>query len=334
MNVAVVGSFRDNTLPGMLSDAKASFEEACAAIGTRLAELGHRLIVPHPEVPGTAGSHALKGFKSVSAVRGYHQIAEREGGTVLKEHMYAVELSDALIIIGGLNGTYAATLSALRQRKLIIPIPLFGGAVKDLCEIPEISRMASDEIRNIYVGPHDWVKQLVEAIERALEEFPRVLIIHGRGDTGKDLRERIRMESARAESDLYGIATPVIMNLSGLGAITVPEVFESLASNVSAVVTIVTADDTGGLVRSEKGDISARELRLSARARENVWVEVGWFWGRLGRGRVLLWLKDLPARAVPSDLSGASRIEAETLDGAWPHIEAFLRQLRTAPRGR
>ena len=39
-----------------------------------------------------------------------------------------------------------------------------------------------------------------------------------------------------------------------------------------------------------------------ARARQNVWVEVGWFWGRLGRSRVLLLVRgDVE---TPSDLDG------------------------------
>ena len=64
---------------------------------------------------------------------------------------------------------------------------------------------------------------------------------------------------------------------------------------VDAAIALVTPDDLGGL--REDSDAGLRD-----RARQNVWVEVGWFWGKLGRARTLL----LGKRGVelPSDLSG------------------------------
>jgi predicted nucleotide-binding protein len=46
----------------------------------------------------------------------------------------------------------------------------------------------------------------------------------------------------------------------------------------------------------------AWEAQVRPRARQNVWVEVGWFWGALGRSRVLLIGKE--GVELPSDLSG------------------------------
>jgi predicted nucleotide-binding protein len=69
-------------------------------------------------------------------------------------------------------------------------------------------------------------------------------------------------------------------------------------------------------------ELPATELRLAPRARENVWVEVGWFWGRQ---RVFLWLKD--AMPLPSDLQGAAWIRGD-LSRAWPHIQRFITNLR------
>jgi hypothetical protein len=69
------------------------------------------------------------------------------------------------------------------------------------------------------------------------------------------------------------------------------------ASEVDAAIALGTPDDFGGLNAS--GDF--RET-TEMRARQNVWLEVGWFWGRLGRGRVLILFRgDV---AFPSDLSG------------------------------
>lgn len=208
-----------------------------------------------------------------------------------------------------------------------MPVPGFGGSAKDLCDIPDIGNALTDELRNLDVGSDGWIQILTTSVRSVLDAFPRVLIIHGRGDTGDDLRKRIREAAQDKRSDLFGIADPEVMNLSGQGAISVPDVFESLASSVSAAIAIVTADDIGGFARGDdKRDLSAKELKLTPRARENVWVEVGWFWGRLGRERVFLWLKD--DVKLPSDLQGAASTYATELDGAWESMEAFIAQLR------
>lgn len=338
MNVAVVGSYRDqeqhkggrNRPQGNLRHSKKEFEEACAAIGRKLAEWGHRLVVPHADHDDTAEAHALRGLCAVAPYR-FSRCVYHEGDPVLKAHFEAVEMSDAVILIGGLNGTYASGLGALRRKKLIVPIPMFGGSAQDLCEIPEIDNMLADQLRNMTADGQGWVANLTDAVNSVLNAFPRVLIIHGRGDTGDELAKKLSDE-ARNESPkarLSGIADPLVMNLSGMGALSVPDVFEDLASQVSAAIAIVTADDIGGFARAEGKELSARELKLRPRARENVWVEVGWFWGRLGRQRVFLWLKD--QIELPSDLQGAAWTDADRLEKAWPSIEAFVAKLRETP---
>ena len=155
-----------------------------------------------------------------------------------------------------------------------------------------------------------------------------LLIIHGRGDTGEDLRRRVAAASRDKDSALAGLALPVIMNLRGKGALTVPDVFETLGSSVSATIAIVTADDIGGFARSDtpgRAEYNARELKLKPRARENIWVEVGWFWGHLGRSKVFLWLKE--DVLLPTDLQGAAWTQGN-LEQSWPSIESFLTNLR------
>lgn len=353
MNITVVGSYRPgedkkSPTPRLLGSAE-QFKEACRAIGLMLAQAGHRLVVPHAQSRETAEYHALAGFRDDGSSNRFYSCTEHQGDPPLKAHFEAVERSDAVILIGGFNGTYAAGLGALRRRKLIVPIPLLGGSAKDLLEIQEIDQIAVDNIRNLTLKERSWKQILVHELKLLLNEFPRVLIIHGRGDSGDELKERIAQEgqpltSSLASSmrrglrpnpkgnetrDLAGIASPVIMNLTGKGAESVPNVFEGLASKVSAAIAIVTADDVGGFARRTDSDQerSALQLRLSPRARENVWVEVGWFWGRLGRERVFLWLKD--DVEVPSDLQGAARTEFDDLNAAWPSIRSFLLRLRT-----
>jgi hypothetical protein len=216
---------------------------------------------------------------------------------------------------------------------MIITIPAFGGSARDLCEIAEIDRTVIDELRNLNTARPDWVGILTKAITDEINSYPRILIVHGRGDNGAELRAKIR-EVGRESTSLRGLAEPLIMDLSGRGALSVPEVFEKFASRVSATVAIVTADDVGGFARRDgkgetlnRGDteLPATELRLAPRARENVWVEVGWFWGRLGRRRIFLWLKDdVP---LPSDLQGAAWSKGDLI-GAWPGIHDFIINLR------
>jgi len=329
MKITVVGSYKKQlslrNKDKNRRDIFKKFKKACIVIGETLAIDGHRLVVAHPENTETAEALALKGFQKHNEY-GFYPCPQHEGDAELKAHLDSVEASDVVILIGGGNGTYASGLAALRRRKVMIPIPIFGGSAKDLCEIPEIDKSVVDKIRNLNLASDNWSDILTESIRKILNAYPHVLIIHGRGDNGKELKSRINKESV-SNGKLNGVAEPVIMNLSGSGAVTVPQVFEELASQVYAAIVIVTADDIGGFARIKGADtVPATSLKLEVRARENVWVEVGWFWGRLGREQIFLWLKDKVE--IPSDLQGVARTNAPTLEDAWRSIEAFLIGMR------
>lgn len=332
MEVTIVGSYESvmNRPENIQSDKyEMVFKRACKHIGHILAEDGHRLIVAHSENPKSAEAIALEGFREIYGSKyRYFQCIQHSGDAKLKAHLDAVEMSDVVILIGGGNGTYASGLSALRRKKVMIPIPVFGGSAKDMCEIPEINQLVLDEMRNLDFSSNEWVQILTDSIQNVLKAYPRVLIIHGRGDSGEKLREFINRESSNKDGELLGIAEPLIMNLTGAGAVSVPQVFEELASQVSAAIAIVTADDIGGFARiAGKETIPATALKLEVRARENVWVEVGWFWGRLGRERIFLWLQD--EVEIPSDLQGVARKEANSIEEAESSICAFLKGLRS-----
>ncbi len=353
MNIAVVGSFQP---PKHKQDTVGvtfeHFSHACKAIGKTLAEGNHRLMIAHRydaegKPANSAEALALDGFRetNVDNIRCVI-VPHHVGDPLLKAHTEAVEKSDAVILIGGKEGTYAAGLTALLRRKMMITIPAFGGSANDLCEIDEIDRMVIDRLRNLDTTNDSWINILTNTISSEINSYPRILIVHGRGDKGTELRETIIKEGEEGGS-LQGIAKPLIMSLSGKGALSVPEVFESYASRVSAAIAIITADDVGGFARrdsrgnddkdknqqklslDEDLQLPATDLRLSPRARENVWVEVGWFWGRLGRQRVFLWNRDKVA--LPSDLQGAAWSKGE-LTNAWPAIQQFIVHLRKGDR--
>lgn len=331
MKITVIGSYIDPVadkefIGNYEVPEKDLFIQACESIGELIADLGHELIVPHLTPASsvkTAEHHALEGFKRKEPF-GYYACNEHVDEPSLKVHFDAVEKSDAVILIGGKNNTYASGLGALHRRKLIIPIPVFRGSASYLCDIDEIDHMVTKIIRNLEPGQENWLNILGNEIKRILNEFPRILIIHGRGDSGTELYEKIL---ANRNENLEGIADPLIMNLTGKGSLSVPAVFEELASNVHAAIAVVTADDIGGFARGDGNtEISAQALKLEPRARENIWVEVGWFWGRLGRERILIWFKE--DIELPSDLQGTAWADGDCLKNSWKNIEAFIKRLR------
>lgn len=124
----------------------------------------------------------------------------------------------------------------------------------------------------------------------------RVFIVHGRDDGAKE-------EVARYLSRLN--LTPVILHEQPSGGKTIIEKFETNA-DVDFAVVLLTPDDVGGL---NDGSVPTRP-----RARQNVILELGFFFGSLGRGRVAALHKgDLE---LPSDYAGIVFIEMDKA-GAW-----------------
>lgn len=91
-----------------------------------------------------------------------------------------------------------------------------------------------------------------------------------------------------------------VMEDEAWGGKTVPEKFEGLASGSNYVIVIATPDDS--LTDKKTG----KEL---TRLRQNVVLEIGYFWGAFGRaGRFSLLLKEDPALELPTDISGLGYI--------------------------
>ena len=75
---------------------------------------------------------------------------------------------------------------------------------------------------------------------------------------------------------------------------SLPEKFERLAASVGFAVASLTPHDFLGVPSADEN--------LRPRPRQNTLVEIGWFWGRLGRDRVLLLVKE--ELELLSDLQG------------------------------
>jgi predicted nucleotide-binding protein len=98
---------------------------------------------------------------------------------------------------------------------------------------------------------------------------------------------------------------PVILDERAGKGRTIIEKFEQESGGSSFAVVLLTADDVGRSAADE-------DLELSARARQNVIFELGYFIGKLGRDRVLALYDD--GVEQPSDYSG---VEYISFAGDW-----------------
>lgn len=98
----------------------------------------------------------------------------------------------------------------------------------------------------------------------------------------------------------------------------VPIELERVASIGDAAIILATPDDFG------KG---ATESEYNSRARQNIWLETGWFWAKIGRSRSLIInQKDIE---MPSDTHGifTSQYKLSPLE-VMNEVEVFLNELR------
>jgi predicted nucleotide-binding protein len=142
---------------------------------------------------------------------------------------------------------------------------------------------------------------LVKPVER--QTFERLLglrrirafVVHGRDSKARD-KAIAALEKANIEA--------VVLMLQPNRGRTVIEKFEAVADTCDAAVVVWSPDDFGGLASAPAGT-AAR-----SRARQNVVLELGYFYGALRRrsGRVVI--LECGDTELPSDLAGVVRIDA------------------------
>jgi hypothetical protein len=323
MRVAITGSWRPEDKKKWQLRNRRLYREAVAALGAELVKLGHRLVVA-TDSPYTADRAAVDGAERAAPALGipyppivdllrsdadaFQELAARRPGFINLRSapeapevakLYQVQRADVVLAIGGAEKTLEAIIAAAASGKRVVPVGCFGGAAAEAVKIFEAMggswgpHVPSSDI----LGPlaTAWSPGSVELVLRALGvRHPRLLLVHGR-----DLDSRDRL--ARF---LVGLGMrPLIMAAEATLGRSLPEKFEDVAKAVDAAIALVTPDDIGRLRAGSRRD-------LSARARQNVWVEFGWFWGAVGRSRVLLLGKH--GVEMPSDLSGLLVEEFET----------------------
>jgi hypothetical protein len=229
------------------------------------------------------------------------------------------QLADALVLIGGAEKTEQAGLTAAVSRKPLACIGSFGGAAASLNKRFVLSPTTwgyapghTERLRDLQEPFSDVV--LKRALEVAwIEGAPKLMIIHGRSPDRDRFKEYLCKYVGRV----------IVLAEEFAPTEPIPLKFERFASSVDGAIALLTPDDVGGL--------AAGPAAAAPRARENVWVEVGWFWGNRGRSKLLLLRKGTVT--IPSDLGNVEHYEYKTGPedpDVEPRIQKFIARLRSA----
>ena len=117
----------------------------------------------------------------------------------------------------------------------------------------------------------------------------KIFITHGH-----ELGDRDAMAALIRSGTIRHGAIPAVFEDFGHPGEYVPTIIEALPARADAAIIMATPDDVGNIAGSGRA--------AEPRARQNVWIELGLFWGRFGRQRTLLVVKgDVE---IPSNLGG------------------------------
>jgi predicted nucleotide-binding protein len=216
---------------------------------------------------------------------------------VTSVHLRMLRDADLAIVIGGGSNSYAAGLAASLMGVRLIPVAAFGGAgrllwqqLSDQFESPVVKLPLRRTWDRVAANP----EHAIDVIRQELASLPRLMIVHGRSKDQVIVQEILKA---------HGIVHPIVLQETFKAGHTIPEKFEREALQADGALVLFTPDDEAATLLTPAGEpVAATALRKRARARQNVSLEYGWFWGRLGRERVLLLMKG--ELELPSDLAG------------------------------
>jgi Predicted nucleotide-binding protein containing TIR-like domain len=235
--------------------------------------------------------------------------------------LIAIRRAGAVLTIGGMFGTYQGGLTASLAGRKLAHIASFGGASEKLlsARIQAVEMAGGNEdLSGLMTLNNGWNPHVMNAALDLIGvgRLLRLVVVHGRSDDRGKLAEWLGKH--------HNVHPTIMQEESGAGgAITLAEKFEGLALGADAAIALATPDDTGGFGKEHK----------KARARQNVWLEVGWFWGRLGRDKLLVLCKKTPngqkPLEIPSDLHGIEYLEYEQSPVEVGHgISAFVQRVQ------
>jgi predicted nucleotide-binding protein len=322
MRIAVFGSSgTSNEVGDGIIDPRA-LEAFCLELGSVLADFPHALLV-ESESPRTADRLVVSGLLAsrrgrIARIWVYHRTRRSSSAPFSEDarqsndvflfiplperqlspsHLRMLRDADVAIVIGGGANSYAAGMAASLMGVRVIPVATFGGAGRLLWQ------QLSDQFKSPVIKlplRHTWDRlagdpnKVIEVIRQEITALPRLMIVHGRSG------DRVMVEDILRA---HGVTEPVVLQERFKPGQTIPEKFEREALQVDGALVLFTPDDEAAALLSSTGEpVTGTELRRRVRARQHVSLEYGWFWGRLGRERVLLLIKG--ELELPSDLAG------------------------------
>lgn len=185
-------------------------------------------------------------------------------------------------LLQGERGRYVEALNRVLsivedERRLTTPVrDAFAPVIRQLLAV------AAEGVR----AQLDFVARSMDTTDLARVEPSglKVFIIHGHDEGAwRALKELLQNE--------FGLST-VVLKQEASGTRTLIQKFEAEAAECAFAIALVTPDD---LVKKGKA--------VTLQARPNVLFELGWFYGRLGPGRMTIVQKGA-GTALPSDLAG------------------------------
>jgi len=319
LRIAIIGS-SSNKVAGGVPDLE-GFRTFCENLGALIAQSPHEILVGSDN-PRSADWWVVQGILNARQppevrITVYHRTQRQRQRPFTNEaarfgifrfeslperllapaHLRMLKDSDVAIVIGGGGYAYPAGQAAAFMGVRLIPVETFGGAGRQLWQqfseqfdkplVPLPERATWEQLSG---DPG----RVLTAIKNEIDSLPRLMLVHGRSND-RNIVSDILVE--------HGFSLPRVLREQFKPGQTIPEKFELEALQADAAVVLFTPDDEAASLLDVNGDVvSAADVQKRARARQNVSLEYGWFWGRLGRRRVLLLLKG--ELELPSDLAG------------------------------
>jgi predicted nucleotide-binding protein len=156
------------------------------------------------------------------------------------------------------------------------------------------------------------LKQAIATLEERIAESAAVSTSEGRSQTSSVVSKEVFVvhghdhgarDAVMRFLDSLGLKGIVLSEQPDQGR-TIIEKFQAYADRVAFAVVLLTPDDFGS---------AAAVLQQGSRARQNVVFELGYFVGKLGRGRACLLRKG--AVEMPSDLYGVIYTDLDAAEG-------------------
>lgn len=210
--------------------------------------------------------------------------------------------ADALVAIGGGKGTLDCAEKAILAGKPVIPAPATGGSAEAIAAMlgSDYSYVSDGDARflsDLNTSPRAFFDSAISVLDGMDHRLwsRRIFVVHGRRP--KPVGQLVDALKALGFE-------PVVLERQADRSRAIVEKFEQESYGVGFGFVLYTPDDVGGL----KG----RATR--PRARQNVVLEHGYLWGRLGRDRVCTLVLNGKDMDIPSDLHGVLVKRIKSID--------------------